>query len=134
MQMSLLRKTFHFLESEEHKEDIQSSSVIESPHYWVFHYSSTMKELPPHFKYPPLSLNIVNQQNTKQSFKFLILHLCLDNLSSTRSSFSLSHPFPLFGSMESLFHSHPRAYRLHSRLIFLFIHLKYIFWHISPRY
>ncbi|GJR69123.1 putative reverse transcriptase domain-containing protein [Tanacetum coccineum] len=30
MQMSFLRKTFHFLGSEEHKEDIQSSSVIDS--------------------------------------------------------------------------------------------------------
>ncbi|GKF90951.1 hypothetical protein Tco_0274652, partial [Tanacetum coccineum] len=41
------------LASEEHKEDIQSSSVVESSHCRVFCFSFTMKELLPHFTFLP---------------------------------------------------------------------------------
>ena len=75
-------RPFHFLTSEEHIEDIQASSVIESspPHPSEFHYemrlfhfltseehkediqaSSVVESSPPHFTYPP---SAVNQQNT----------------------------------------------------------------------
>jgi hypothetical protein len=75
-------RPFHFLASEEHKEDIQASSVVKlsPPHPSEFHYemrhfhflaseehneeiqaSSVVESSPPHFTYLP---SVVNQQNT----------------------------------------------------------------------
>lgn len=63
MQMSFLRKTLHFLESEDMKK-ILNLQVFPSHHFLVLCHSFIMSVLPPHFSYPSLFLNIVNQQNT----------------------------------------------------------------------